>query len=316
MADSVIQSGVQTQVVAEFWNEQFLKRLEAGLILKGFGRTGSIPENEGDRVHWLRVENIADVTSSLSEGYDPDAQYVSATDLTADLQEEGSAIRVATRLMKTSVRGTLTEFTNALLYQARKRIDTVLRDVAFGGSSKYYASASQWESAVATTDKLSGIDVSTVVAYLRNKSAPTFSDGFYVGLIHPYVAHDLRRDGDWLDASKYVESGVKRIYQGEIGTLHGVRFIETTQAPIDINSGSAENATSGSALDVYKTLIFGPDFFGVSELYGLKIITRIPAPESKLEQWGTIGWKSSFATRRLNEDLAYLIYSSSSLSTL
>ena len=69
MADSVIQSGVQTQVVAEFWNEQFLKRLEAGLILKGFGRTGSIPENEGDRVHWLRVENIADVTSSLSEGY-------------------------------------------------------------------------------------------------------------------------------------------------------------------------------------------------------------------------------------------------------
>ena len=55
-------------------------------------------------------------------------------------------------------------------------------------------------------------------------------NGKYVALIHPSVSYDLRNSPYWVEAHKYARP--EEIYNGEIGELHGVRFIETTTATV------------------------------------------------------------------------------------
>ena len=75
--------------------------------------------------------------------------------------------------------------------------------------------------------------------------APTIN-GKYVAVIHPSVAYDLRQNSDWIDAHKY--SATTEIFNGEIGELHGVRFLETTQAPV-IKGDNLAGATRALAVN-------------------------------------------------------------------
>ena len=82
---------------------------------------------------------------------------------------------------------------------------------------------------------------------LKKDNAPEYDSGGYVGIIHPDVTYDLQGDSNWVDAHKYVDSGIKAIYNGEVGKLYNVRFLETSNAKIEVNSGSANT-------EVYRTL--------------------------------------------------------------
>ena len=71
--------------------------------------------------------------------------------------------------------------------------------------------------------------IQRAVAKLRAQNAPPIN-GKYVGIIHPYVAYDLMRDSEWIDAHKYAQP--ENLYEGEIGEIAGVRFVQTTEAKI------------------------------------------------------------------------------------
>lgn len=47
---------------------------------------------------------------------------------------------------------------------------------------------------------------------------------------YPSVAYDLRSSKDWIEVHKY--AATSEIFNGEIGELHGCRFIENVFAPI------------------------------------------------------------------------------------
>ena len=81
--------------------------------------------------------------------------------------------------------------------------------------------------------------------------------------MHPSVAFDLRQCDEWIEAHKY--AATTQIFNGEIGELHGCRFIETTNAPIlkgeDLaaagrNLTVASNASaSATTISVSETLV-------------------------------------------------------------
>ena len=52
----------------------------------------------------------------------------------------------------------------------------------------------------------------------------------YVCILHPSVSYDLRESQGWLEAHKYAEPS--EIYNGEIGKLHGIRFVESTNSKV------------------------------------------------------------------------------------
>ncbi|MBP5302027.1 MAG: N4-gp56 family major capsid protein [Bacteroidales bacterium] len=51
------------------------------------------------------------------------------------------------------------------------------------------------------------------------------------------------------------------MYEGEIGKIEGVRFVETTEAKVFKDAGA-------SSRDVYATMILGANAYGVTEVTG------------------------------------------------
>ena len=129
-------------------------------------------------------------------------------------------------------------------------------EILNGGTNVLRANGAASRAAIA--DNLSVKDVRIAVRTLKKFNAPKI-DGSYIGIIHPDVAFDIMSDPEWKYPHQYVDT--KNIYDDEIGKVAGVRFYETTEAKIFGNAGSGSK-------DVYSTLIFGADAYGVTEVEG------------------------------------------------
>ena len=111
--------------------------------------------------------------------------------------------------------------------------------------------------------------------------------GKYYAVIHPSVAYDLRKSKEWIEAHKY--AAPEQLFNGEIGELHGCRFIENVFAPI--LGGDYQNK-AGTV--TYATYFFGKDAFGIIDPDGgalemiVKDKSQIGGP---LNQFSTIGYK-------------------------
>jgi N4-gp56 family major capsid protein len=136
---------------------------------------------------------------------------------------------------------------------------------------------------------------------------PTFSGGKYVAVIHPSVAEDLRESKAWNEYHKY--AATTEIFNGEIGELHGVRFVESNLAPIVKEGDTA----------VYMTMFFGKDAFGVIDPEGAGMETIIKSKDEiggPLNQFSTIGTKFSMAAKILYPERLLTLESLSSYSAV
>jgi len=128
--------------------------------------------------------------------------------------------------------------------------------------------------------------VAKAATKLKKDRVPTIN-GRYYAVIHPSVAYELRKCAGWLEAHKYASP--EAIFNGEIGELHGVRFIENPMAPV-LKSGNYQNFGGGAT---YATFFFGKDAFGIIDPEdALQVIvhdkSEIGGP---LNQYSTIGYK-------------------------
>jgi len=159
--------------------------------------------------------------------------------LTATLNQYGDYIEQTDLIETTAIDNTVLEATKLLADQAGRTIDTIVRDVLQTGTNVNYCPKKTPNGYVTTTSrskldcdsKLRVVDVFKAAAQLKAVNAPTI-DGKYVAIIHPHVAFDLMQEsGDaWVDIKKYAEPD--KILNGELGTLGGVRFVESSEAKI------------------------------------------------------------------------------------
>ena len=215
-----------------------------------------------------------------------------------------------------------------------------------------------------------------------------------MAVIHPDVSFDLTGDTNWIDVKKY--SDPTDIYEGEIGKLYGVRFVETREAKIfhaedlmasersltvaswtaatktvtvdeaitaaeatalkgrkviitgqlcTIASAVAGDAAAASIVltavpttapadgdivypgeagakgrDVYSTLFFGSDAYGISEIEGeglRQFIKQLGSAGTAdpINQRATVGWKASKTAERLVEAFMLRVETASSFES-
>lgn len=129
--------------------------------------------------------------------------------------------------------------------------------------------------------------INKAVTIMKKNRVPRIN-GRYYAVVHPSVAHDLRECEGWIEAHKY--AAPEELFNGEIGELHGVRFIENVFAPV-LGGDSYQNKAGGVS---YATYFFGKDSFGIIDPEGgaLEMIIHdkgeIGGP---LNQFSTIGYK-------------------------
>ena len=280
---------------------------EAGpqLVHDQFGQKRPIPANGGKTIEFRKFSPLAKAMTPLTEGVTPSGSDLNVTAITATVAQYGDFIVQSDVLELTALDNTILEATKLLGKQAGMTLDTVVRNVLNSGTNVTYcpkiAAATGAETAVTSranldlTAKLTVDVVQQVVAKLRAQNAPTIN-GDYVAIIHPYVAYDLMRDSEWIDAHKY--AAPENLYNGEIGKIGGVRFVQSTEAKIwRDNTCPAQSGASPAYYGVFSTIFLGEGAYGVTEITGGGLETIVKQKGSSgtadpLNQRSSVGWKA------------------------
>lgn len=296
-------TGTLSSVVKAYYDKRFLMQAKANFVYKQLGRIGVVPKGEGKTVVWNRYTTPSAKTTALTEGTDPTPSGLSATLVSATISQYGNYEQVTDLLSLTSIDNSVLSAVDQLAYEAALSIDTVIRNVVDDTTSILYASGVANRTSLIATDVVTVSDVRKVVRELKSNNAkPQSKSGTFMAVIHPDVEYDLQGDTNWVNAHIYTDSALGGIYNGEVGKLYGVRFLTSTQAPILTNSGSA-------GTEVYQSLFFGEEAFGVSELQGLTTYVDSPSPRSALRLYSDVGWKAGFTAKILNDNFMYSLES-------
>lgn len=272
-----------------FYDMTLIDEAEANLVHDQFGQKRPIPANGGKTIEFRKFAPLAKAVTPLTEGVTPEGKALTVSTITSTVNQYGDYITQSDVLELTALDNTILEATKLLGRQAGLTLDTIVRNVLQSGTNVTYCPkiASGVETAVTSranldaTSQLTVKVIQQVVAKLRAQNAPTIG-GKYIAIIHPYVAYDLMRDPEWVDAHKYATP--ENLYEGEIGEVAGVRFVQTSEAKI----------YSGG---VFGTLIFGEGAYGVTEVSGGGLQTIVKQKGSAgtadpLDQRSSVGWKA------------------------
>lgn len=295
-----------SSALKNYWHDFFIENLYDWLAFKGLTTKARVPQGEGKTVWWVGISKVNPSGASLTEGADPTARSAAATRISGTLTEYGNLIQASRLFMDTAIDGTKKQIMKDLAKDAAKLLDDTVLAKALAGGTVLYANGKVHRSDMIEACTATIKDIRKAVRLLQLSSVPRWPDGSYVGLVHPDVVFDLQSDSSWQDFVKYRDT-VKWDIEGEVGKLYGIRFAVAPTIPVLINSGSANT-------DVYRTLIFGPDFIGQSELGGLEIIMNEPAKGSELNMYNTYGYRFVLATERLNNSRCVRLESNSSLA--
>lgn len=269
-----------------FYDKTLISEAQANLVHDQFGQTRNIPKNGGKKIEFRRFASLPKALTPITEGVTPDGKKLSVTAIEAELGQYGDYIVMSDVLDLTAIDNTVLEATKIIGRQAGLTLDTITRNVLQSGTNVMYcpkADGSEVDSR-AGLDSTCALNVAAIrkaAAILKASNAPMI-DGSYVAIVHPYAAHDLMSDPEWIDAYKYANP--ENIYKGEIGKIAGVRFVESSEALI---------AEGG----VFCTLILGANAYGTTSVNGGGLETIIKQLGSSgvadaLNQRSSVGWKA------------------------
>ena len=275
-----------------YYDMTLIDEAQAQLVHDQFGVKKPIPKNGGKTIEFRKFHSYEKATTPLQEGVTPAGKAVKVTAITATVDQYGDYTMLTDVLDLTSIDNVVLETTKNHGRQAGLTLDTVTRDVLHSGTRVVYCPKADGTEVTSRADLTADCEltvkvVKKVVAQLRACNAPTI-DGKYIAIIHPYVAHSIMSDPMWIDAHQYTK--VSHIYEGELGEIAGVRFVETSEAKIY----SGEGCPAG--LGVFGTLFLAKDAYGVTEITGGGLETIVKQLGSggtadPLNQRSTVGWK-------------------------
>lgn len=292
----------------EFYDTELLENARTQLFYAQFGKRQPLPKNHKGTVEW-RKWNIFDRAAKLTEGVIPTGQTFGVTAITGAVDQYGTYTAITDKLELSSCDDVILGATEEMGASAAETQEALIRNALLAGTNVLYCDNIDLDGAVKSTPtscatmgwsavdgycKLTAEMVNKAVTILKKNRVPQIR-GRYYAIIHPSVAYDLRESKGWIEAHKY--AAPEELFNGEIGELHGVRFIENVFAPVLSTVGSGQSAVSYKNKEngvTYATYFLGKDAFGIIDPEGgaLQMIVHdkdeIGGP---LNQFSTIGYK-------------------------
>lgn len=295
-----------------FYDTELLENARTEMFYAQFGRKQRLPKNGGTTIEWRKFNTFARA-SELKEGVIPTGQQFGSSSLTASISQYGTYTSITDKLEMRAYDNVILAATEEMGASAAATQETLIRDALLVGTNVMYCDNVDVNGTVLSTPTtpatmgagggssnsdgwalLTPTMVNKAVTKMKKDRVPRIN-GKYYAVIHPSVAYDLRQSKEWIEVHKY--AATSEIFNGEIGELHGCRFIEDTFAPIlggsYIYSGSTTYKNKSNGV-TYATYFFGKDGFGIvdPEGGGLEMIIHdkdeIGGP---LNQFSTIGYK-------------------------
>lgn len=306
-----------------FTDTALLDNARDKLIYTQLGKKLNLPANKGTSMEIRRWKTLGRI-GKLTEGVIPSGKKMSQVAITITIAQYGDYVTISDMLSNHAIDDAKLGALKELGASAGLTEDLLTRNVLLGGTQILFADAinrstGAYDSTPATEaalqTKLATLNcnlTSNVLMKARTqifKSAKSlkYSGNDYLAVVHPDTVEDLRRDDDWIEAHKY--AAPEEIYSGEVGRLHGIRFLESNLAPVI--------KKSGQTYATYKTMIFAEEAFAVLDIEGGNMETIIKTKEEiggPLNQFGTVGVKFQFGARILYQERILTIWHGSSYS--
>lgn len=283
-----------------YYDRNLLEHAKTKFVLAKYGQKRSIPKNNGKTVEFRRWNlwdpNLA--LAGLTEGVTPEGQSLSQTNVEATVKQYGAFTEVSDMLKTTSFDNVTEGATDLLGEQLGTVIEWVTRDVLNTGTTVQFANGKTNRGSLTAADVLTVDEVRKAVRTLKQNKARMFTAGkkpHFIAVVSPSAVYDLQSDPLWQDVSKY--SNAEQIYDGELGRMFGVVFVESTEAKVFEG-------------DIHSTLVFGADAYGVIDIAGssgsIQTIVKglgSSGTEDPLNQRATVGAKvMAYAAAILNND--------------
>ncbi len=292
---SVIKTTALADEMMIYYQKVFLARKEGDQVHAEGAQKRAMGKATGKTIHFTRYTPLATVTAALTEGSNPSEVALTGAAVTAALAEYGSSIKLSRFLSLTSIDQNNKEKIEVLGQNMRETLDELVRNELFSGATEQLGNGAAALTDVAATDIFDVTEVRKAVRTLKANKALKYSGrGSFIGKVQPATSFDLMGDSAWVNAHTYKDGD--NFYQGEIGMIHGVRFLET-----------ADGKVEASTVSVYSNFIHGKEAFGVYDLDGDNPRLFI-VPNSSLDsgnpagRFGLASWAGSYVVKTLQAD--------------
>ena len=283
-----------------FYDTELLENARVELFYAQFAKKQALPANHGTTVEWRKWNTFAKA-GQLQEGVIPTGQKFGMSSKTGSINQYGTYATVSDKLEMRAYDDVILGATEEMGASAAETQETLIRDALLVNTNVLYcdnitlatgavagtpSAPSEMEASATVMSVLTPDMVAKAVTKLKKDRVPTIN-GKYYAVIHPSVAYDLRKSKEWIEAHKY--AATTEIFNGEIGELHGCRFIENVFAPI-----LGDDYKNKAAGVTYATYFFGKDAFGIIDPEGgaLEMIVKDKSQVGgPLNQFSTIGYK-------------------------
>ena len=285
----------------EFYDTELLENARVELFYAQFAKRQPLPGGRGTTVEWRKWNTFAKA-GMLQEGVIPTGQKFGMSSKTGSINQYGTYASVTDQLELHAYDDVILGATEEMGASAAETQERLIRDGLLVNTNVLYCdnvsladgtvgstptAPNEMEASDTQMSMLTPNMVAKAVTKLKKDRVPKIG-GRYYAVIHPSVVEDLRNHKDWIDVHKYMAAA--EIFQGEIGELHGCRFIENVFSPILEGEDYQNKAGTAS----YATYFFGKDAFGIIDPEGgalemiVKDKSQIGGP---LNQFSTIGYK-------------------------
>ena len=319
-SESFSGSNTLSAEMKDFYDTELLENARVEQFYAQFAKRQPLPRNHKGTVEWRKWNTFAPA-SQLTEGVIPTGQKFGVSAITGTIAQYGTYTAITDRLELRAYDDVILGATEEMGASAAETQEKLIRDALLTNANVLYCDNIVLATGAKTADQaavaaagdnpavpavkgtpdapsymlddgtnrcvLTPAMVNKAVTILKKNRVPRIN-GRYYAVIHPSVAHDLRECEGWIEAHKY--AAPEELFNGEIGELHGVRFIEDVFAPV-LGGATYKNAQNGVT---YATYFFGKDSFGIIDPEGgaLEMIIHdkgeIGGP---LNQFSTIGYK-------------------------
>jgi N4-gp56 family major capsid protein len=284
-----------------FYDTELLENARVEMFYAQFAKKQKLPANHGTTVEWRKWNTFAKA-GQLQEGVIPTGQKFGMSSKTGSINQYGTYAAVSDKLEMRAYDDVILGATEEMGASMAETQETLIRDALLVNTNVLYCdninlatgevsgttptACNLMEASGELMCLLTPDSVAKCVTIMKKNRVPTIN-GKYYAVIHPSVAYDLRKSDAWIEAHKY--AATSEIFNGEIGELHGCRFIENVFAPI---LGGEYVNKAGTV--TYATYFFGKDAFGIIDPEGgaaemiVKDKSQVGGP---LNQFSTIGYK-------------------------
>jgi N4-gp56 family major capsid protein len=290
--------------VAVFYDRALLERAIPEFLYNMFGQSRGIPKKSGNTIKFRRYNSLTIANVPLSEGVPPALQSLSRTDLLATVQQYGAAIGITDWVEYTVQDNVLNEANDLNGEQMGLTHDTLLRDILCASASYYACTAGN---NTKTPTQLTTADIDGGVMVLMGGNAKFITEikkaGTGVGTTpvrkcfaaigHTEEFTALNDCVDSLSVEKYPQADP--MHDSETHSVHNTRWFLTTNCK-----------TIAGNPKVYHNVVLARNAYGVTDIDGTTIQHIFKdfgsgGTTDPLNQQASMGWKSTFTARILND---------------